>query len=226
MVSTVLDLSKYQYIDKQTVDIGGRRFYEISPSIAYPSITTILGNTLTEENKSWLNAWKARVGESEAAKKTRAATERGSNMHLMLERYMRNEDPKTNTFPIEHVKLFNSLKPMLRNITKVYGQEVVLYSHEIGVAGRCDLVGEYNGTPAIIDYKSSGKPKAREDIVDYWIQATFYALAHNEMFDTNIEQLVIMMGVENKLPMIFKQKLDIVSIEGLLSRTETFYNSL
>jgi len=169
---------------------------------------------------------KIRVGESEAAKKTRAATERGSNMHLMLERYMRNEDPQTNTFPIEHVKLFNSLKPMLRNITKVYGQEVVLYSHDIGVAGRCDLVGEYNGIPSIIDYKSSGKVKTREDIVDYWIQATFYALAHNEMFGTNIKQLVIMMGVENKLPLIFKQQIDIASIEGLLSRTESFYKTI
>jgi genome maintenance exonuclease 1 len=222
----VLELNRFPYVDKQTITVLGRRFYELSPELAYPSITTVLGHTVPEEQKGWLTAWKNRVGEAEAARVSKRATDRGTNMHLMLERYMRHEDPKTNEFPPEHVKLFNSLKVALNKVNTVYGQEVVLYSHDLGIAGRCDMIADYEGELSIVDYKSSTRAKNKEDIEDYWVQTAFYALAHNEMFGTKIEKLVILMGVENKLPMVFKHRITDDLIVQLAARTGEFYDEM
>ena len=85
------------------------------------------------------------------------------------------------------------------------------------------MVGEYDGELAIIDYKTSGRFKTASDIGDYWLQTCFYAIAHNEMFDTNISKLVILMGVENKLPMVFKKYIDDQMIIDLSNRRDEFY---
>lgn len=215
----------YIYKDYQTQTILGKRFYDLG-SCAYPSITTVLGNSQSEEASQWLDAWKARVGASEAARKSKAATDRGTNVHTMMERFIRGEDPKLEEFPQEHQRMFKSLRLEARKINRFYGQEVVLYSHAFEIAGRCDLVGEWEGEPAIIDYKTSGKPKAESDIQDYWLQATFYALAHNEMFGTDIRKLVILMGVEASLPLVFKSTVTDDRIMELALRTEEFYNRL
>ena len=168
-------------------------------------------------------AWKSRVGESAADKKLREASERGTSVHEMLESYIRKEDINLSKYPSEHIKVFNSMKMTLSKVNKVYAQEVVLYSKFLEIAGRCDMVGEYDGELAIIDYKTSGRFKSASDIGDYWLQTCFYALAHNEMFDTNISKLVILMGVENKLPMVFKKYIDDRMIIDLSNRRDEFY---
>lgn len=215
----------FAYQDHQTQTILGKRFYDLG-SCAYPSITTVLGNSQSEADSGWLDAWKARVGASEAARKSKAATDRGTNVHTMMERFIRGEDPLLHEFPQDHQRMFKTMKLEARKINKFYGQEVVLYSHAFEIAGRCDLVGEWEGEPAIIDYKTSGKPKAEADIQDYWLQATFYALAHNEMFGTDIRKLVILMGVEASLPLVFKSSVTDERIVELALRTEEFYNRL
>ena len=60
-------------------------------------------------------------------------------------------------------------------------------------AGTTDLVGVYNGKPSIIDYKQTNKPKKTEWIHDYFIQCAAYAAAHNELFGTDIKQIIILM---------------------------------
>ena len=218
-----LDLTRFDYKDYKTETVIGRRFYDLGEIGLFPSITTVLGHTPTEETKSWLSAWKSRVGEAEAARKSKAATDRGTNVHTMLERFVRGEDVLASTFPDEHVRVFNSMKLELTKVNAVYGQEVVLYSETLGVAGRCDMVAEHQGELAIVDYKTSSRIKDASDISDYWIQAAFYALAHNEMFGTNIEKLVIIMGVENKLPLVFKKRITEDLIVDLFTRTDKFY---
>lgn len=215
----------FVYKEYETEQVLGKRFYNLG-SVLYPSITTVLGNTLPKEDEDWLEKWRARVGREEAAKKSLAATTRGTNVHTMLERFVRGDDPKLDEFPQEHQRVFKSLKLEARKINKIYGQEVVLFSNAFEVAGRCDHIGEWEGVPAIIDYKTSGKPKSEADIQDYWLQATFYALAHNEMYGTDIRKLVILMGVENSLPLTFKHTITEKHIELLAERTATFYDKL
>lgn len=216
----------FQYKDYGTVDMLGKRIYKISDGKYYPSITTVLGNTQTPEKTSSLDKWRARVGSAAADKITNDAATRGTNTHLMLERFLRGDDPELHTFPEAHVNIFKSLRLELKKINKVYGQEVVLFSDILGVAGRCDLIAEYQGTLAIVDYKTSSRAKDASEIGDYWIQAAFYAIAHNEMFNTNIEKLVIMMGVENKLPMVFRKTLNDDLLLSLSERVSDFYSKL
>lgn len=216
-----LDFAKFDYIDYTTETVIGRRFYDLKENGLFPSITTVLGHTPTEETKNWLGAWKARVGESEAARKSKLATDRGTNVHTMLERFVRGEP--IGDFPQEHVRVFNSMKLELTKVNIVYGQEMVLYSTGLQVAGRCDMVAEHQGELAIVDYKTSTRIKEASDIGDYWLQTAFYALAHNEMFGTNIEKLVIMMGVENKLPLVFKKRMTEEMIVELITRIDKFY---
>ena len=60
-------------------------------------------------------------------------------------------------------------------------------------AGTSDAIGLHKGTPAIIDFKTAKKIKKREWIEDYFMQGCAYALAHNEMFDTDIKKIAILM---------------------------------
>jgi genome maintenance exonuclease 1 len=217
----------FTYQDYQTVDVEGKRVYQISDDKFFPSITTVLGHTLLPEKKGYLDAWKARVGNAKANQISTDAATRGTNTHLMLERFLKGEEPyKDGEFPESHVNIFKSLRLELRKINKVYGQEVVLYSDILGVAGRCDLVAEYQGVLSIVDYKTSSRVKNADEIGDYWLQCAFYAIAHNEMFDTNIEKLVIMMGVENHLPMIFRKVIDDELLLKLSERVSEFYSKL
>lgn len=216
----------FSYQDYQTVNVDGKRIYQISDEKYYPSITTVLGQTLLPEKRGYLDAWKARVGSAKANQVTNDAATRGTNTHLMLERYLRGDDPQLDTFPEAHVNIFKSLRLELRKINRVYGQEVVLFSDILGVAGRCDLIAEYQGTLAVVDYKTSSRVKGADEIGDYWLQAAFYGIAHNEMFGTEIKKLVIMMGVENKLPMIFRKEIDDDLLLKLSERVSEFYSKL
>lgn len=214
----------YQNFEAQLVQ--GMRVY-FTPVGPLPSITTMLGKSAPAEKTSYLDAWRARVGNSKADKITNDAATRGTNTHLMLERFVNGEEAyKLNEFPEAHINIFKSMRLELKKINKVYGQEVVLYSDILGVAGRCDLVAEHQGVLSIVDYKTSSRIKNKEEIGDYWLQTAFYAIAHNEMFGTNIEKLVIIMGVENHLPMVFRKVIDDGLLLELSERVSAFYSKL
>jgi hypothetical protein len=215
----------FNYLDYQTTEVDRKRIYLISDEKCYPSITTLLGYTDPVKN-SVLDAWRARVGAKQADKISQDACTRGTNVHLMLERHLKGEDVKMDEFPAAHANMYKSLRLELKKINKVYGQEVVLYSDALGVAGRCDLVAEYQNTLTIVDYKTSSRVKSVDEIGDYWLQTAFYAMAHNEMFGTNIDKLVILMGVENKMPMVFKKTINDEMLLKLCERVSTFYEKL
>lgn len=214
------------YQDYPTVDVEGKRFYQLAETKYYPSITTVLGNTQEPDKVKSLESWQKWLGKEKAEKVRDDAATRGQNTHKLLERALKGEDLKLHEFPDAHVRIFNSLKFELQKINTVFGQEVVLYSDLVQVAGRCDLVAEHEGELAIVDYKTSTRIKSKDQIGDYWLQAAFYCLAHNEMFGTDITKLVILMGVEKGLPLIFKKRLDEELVEKLLDRVNRFYERL
>ena len=80
----------------------------------------------------------------------------------------------------------------LLGIDEVWGLEVGLILDTL-YAGTADCIGNYNGVPSLIDFKTAKKIKRREWIEDYFLQGCAYANAHNVMFDTNIQQIVILM---------------------------------
>ena len=72
-----------------------------------------------------------------------------------------------------------------------YGSEVML--HYPGLyAGSTDLVCLHNGKETIVDFKQSNRPKKEEWIEDYYLQIAMYAMAHDYVYGSKIEQGVIM----------------------------------
>jgi genome maintenance exonuclease 1 len=197
-------MTTFDYKDYSTVNLNNMRFYDID-GCHYPSITTVLGNTMPEEKKKSLENWRNSLGAVKADKVTRDAADRGTQIHLMCERFLQGQTvvQKPNEFSPQIIGMFNGLKLKLKNIKEIWGQEVVLFSHDLEVAGRCDLIGVYNNQPAIIDYKTSTKLKDKSKIGDYALQITAYAKMHNEMFGTEITHGVILMITEQGFPSEF-----------------------
>lgn len=216
---------KFKYPEISTLTYNNQRWYSCKEGVAYPSITTILGFTMPEEKKKSLENWRNMLGPIAADKKTKAACDRGTNVHAMLEQLLKGQEVSIKGIPPEDIQVYNSMKLTLKGVSEIYGQEMALYSDVLQIAGRCDLAGRWKGIEAIIDFKTSGRSKDEKEIQDYWIQCAFYAMAHNEMFGTNIEKGVILMGVAGGLPQVFEK--DLIPYVGLLiERIEKFYSSL
>ena len=202
--------------------ITGRTYF--TPDGAYPSITTLLGKT--SSSQIWLQKWKDKVGEEEAARVSKEATDRGTAVHEYLERYWNGEDifiqlsnePNNIRCPARSL-----IKGTSKNVTEVWAQEIPVWSPTLKFAGRVDMIGLWNNTPSIIDFKTSKKIKKGKDIKDYFLQASGYAYAHNELFGTNIQKIVIIVAVDGEEePLIFEQKAS-VFIPELKSRIISYY---
>ena len=146
------------YDDLIAVTKDSGRVYTDPNNNTYPSITTVL-SILSEDA---IKAWRARVGEEEANRISKTASNRGTAVHDLLERYVNNESDFDKEVESHIMQSFYDVKPVLdKCLTKVYAQEAGLYSERLGVAGRVDCVGEWNGIDSIIDYKTSKKLKKK-----------------------------------------------------------------
>lgn len=220
-------MRKFEYRDLEAHSVKGMRFYETPNNKYYPSITTILGSTQPEEKQKALKSWQNSLGINKAQEVTRQAAEKGTAVHLLIERYLKKEEliKKDEKFDPVEINLFNALKLKLNKINEIWGQEVPLYSDLLEIAGRCDCIGVYNGNPAIIDFKTSGRIKSNKDILDYKLQLCAYAIMHNEMFDTDIRHGVILMTSAAGFPQEFNVNLDDHADE-LVTRINLFYDEL
>lgn len=189
--------------DLNAVTTESGRIYETPDGRKYPSITTVLSGA---SDKTFLEEWKKRVGEEEANRIVRKSSNRGTNLHTACEQYLLNE---LTSFRMQKMmpdvkEFFLQLRPHIdANVGKVYGIEQPLYSHNLGIAGRCDCIAEWNGKLSIIDYKNSRKEKKEEWIQNYFIQCTAYAEMFGEITGMEIEQIVVAIAVEDGQPQIF-----------------------
>lgn len=218
---------KFNYEEMTAVSLEGKRFYETVQGKFYPSITTVLGKTMPEEKSAALKNWQTSLGMDVAQKKTKEAADRGTAVHLLVERYLKKEQlvQGNEKYSNEIMSSFNALKLKLNNIEEVWGQEVALASDLIKVAGRCDCIGVYKGVPCIIDFKTSGRIKSDKDIEDYKLQLCAYAIMHNEMYNTNIETGVILMTSAAGFPQEFTVNLNDYA-QNLMDRVNKFYDQL
>lgn len=218
---------KFQYPEMEAHAVKGMRFYETPEGKFYPSITTVLGATASPEKERALKSWQASLGINEAQKRTKAAADRGTAVHLLTERYLKKEQliqPGEHFEQLE-INMFNALKLKLNKINEVWGQEVALFSNILEMAGRCDCIGVYNGTPCIIDFKTSGRIKSEKDIEDYRLQLCAYAIMHNEMFGTDITKGIILMTSDTGFPQEFKVDIEDY-YEPLAIKVEAFYQKI
>ena len=184
--------SPYPYQELKRKSIDGKRLYENPWGDPVPSVTTILDKTKPKEKREALNNWKQRVGEQEAQRVVTEAANTGTYMHAILEHWVKNELYTGDATVQSRLMADTVIKNIEPHITEVWGSEVNLCYPGL-YAGTTDLVGMWKGKPAILDFKQTNKPKKREWIEDYFMQAAAYGMAHNELYKTNIETAAIFM---------------------------------
>ena len=180
---------KNSYITGTRIEDQGTRLYDVNGS-RLPSVTTILGAT---KDQQFIKEWKAKVGEKEADRIKNVSSSRGTAMHKFLEHYI------TGVGYDDLTELGQAAKAMAKKVIDIglapveeyYGSEVTLYYPGL-YAGSTDLVCVHNGKDSIVDFKQSNRPKKEEWIEDYKLQIAAYAMAHDYVHDSSIEQGVIM----------------------------------
>jgi len=179
---------KYEYAKLKRVEVDGKRRYAAPGGAPVASVTTILGET---KDKTHLIEWRRRVGEKKAQEITTEAAGVGTRMHHYLEKYVETGEwpqPGSNPYAQQAHMMATTIKiHALDDVDEIWGSEVPLYVPGI-YAGTTDLVGQYKGNPAILDFKQTNKPKKLEWVEDYFLQLTAYAIAHNEVHGTNIRE--------------------------------------
>lgn len=187
-----------------TTGESGRK-YACPNGKSYPSVTTVL-SILSEDG---IREWRQRVGEEEANKISHRASTRGTAVHLIIEKYINNDESFTKGFMPNVVENFKSVQPVLdQRIGRVYAQEAPLYSDHLGLAGRVDCIAEFDGKLSIIDFKTSKKLKKKEWIEGYFIQESAYAIMWEERTEMPITQLVTIIAVDNEEPQVFIEHRD------------------
>lgn len=180
------------------VEIDGKRYYEVpgKDDIKLVSMTTV---TSFQKRQSIVE-WRNRVGHEKANIISRQASSRGTDMHTLVEYYLKNQSlPEVQ--PLSQF-LFKFAKKDLDRINNIHALETPLYSLKLGVAGTVDCIAEYTGESgipelSIIDFKTSKEPKPREWIEDYFVQAVGYACMLYELTGLITKKLVIIMSCEN-----------------------------
>lgn len=215
--------NKFTYHTDMRVDTlpSGRTYF--TPDGAYASLTTLLGKT--SPNQIWLQKWKDRVGEEEAARISKLATDRGTLIHSYAEHHFNNEyiwDRLAKEAADVRQMTRDLISAVDSGVEEIYGQEQILWSNKLKYAGRTDMVGIWKGNLSIIDFKTSKKPKASLEIKDYFIQCAGYATAHNEMYNTAIDNIVVIITVENKPAQIFEKR-STPFLYALNARAHEFY---
>ena len=174
-------LNKYQYETYKRDDDHGPRTYAVKDK-KVPSVTTILSATQSEEKKKSLDKWRERVGYQEAARITKQAATRGTEMHYVLEQYLNGDGYLNLSEDGAQARLMaHEIINNLGALKIIYGNEVNL-AYKDRWAGSTDAVGEYNNIPTIIDFKQSNRPKREEYVIDYYYQIAAYSLAHKEQY--------------------------------------------
>ena len=192
---------KHDFPKLKRIDSPEGRVYQTVTGMKYPSVTSVLGMM----DKTAFFEWRKAVGEAEANKISARAARRGTAIHTLCEDYLNGKSAEPSMFDQQ---VFNSIIPHLDKIDNIHALESKLYSDYLQVAGTVDCIAEYDGKLSIIDFKTSRRIKKKEDIDGYFIQTAAYAVAFEERTKIPVSRLVIIMGIDDEQPLIFKEHRD------------------
>ena len=183
----------YEYPKSIRSLINDARHYDIGDE-KLPSVTTILAATQSDEKRASLAKWKQKVGENEAERVKNVAANRGTAMHTYLERHIMGQGILDLTEIGQEAERMAKtvIDKGFPDLEEIWGSEVTLYYPGL-YAGATDLCGIYMGRASIVDFKQTNKPKRDEWIEDYKLQMAAYAMAHDHVYGTDIDQGVILM---------------------------------
>ena len=180
---------RYNYVRVPRSDDEGSRTYDVK-GIHLPSVTTILART---KDQGFIRRWKAKVGEEQAEAIKNIASKRGTSMHKYIEAFILQKGYEDMTSLGQQAKSMATkiIENALLPVEEYYGSEVTVYYPGL-YAGSTDLVCIYNGKDTIVDFKQANSPKRKEWVDDYYMQIAAYAMAHDYIHGSNIEQGIIM----------------------------------
>ena len=191
----------HEFTALKRIDSPQGRVYQTPTGKAYPSVTSVTGLL----GKEAILEWRKRVGDEEANRVSARASNRGTKIHSLCEDYLLDKNPVPSMFD---APMFKSLVPHLDLIDNIHALESKLYSDHLQVAGTVDCIAEYDGKMSVIDFKTSGRVKHKDDIPGYFIQCSAYAVAFEERTGIPVSNIVIIMGVDDHDAVIFKEKRD------------------
>lgn len=202
----------------------GRR-YVLPSGLQLPSVTTVL---TAMADKSWKDDWIAAVGEEEASRIVRSAQIRGRGVHALAEAYLKNEAGIAEAIVDDPFigEPFLAISEILdKHVGAIYGIEATIFSERLGTAGRLDLFCDWDGRPAIVDFKTSRRFRNERLLHNYFLQATAYAVMIQEKFPRiNIPEIVIIVAPEHEYKLqveIRKKDTFLVPMEIVFSRFRT-----
>jgi hypothetical protein len=178
------------------IEKDGKRHYS-TPGGDFPSVTTVVGH----KKQQFFAEWRQKNPEE-----SRRVTSRGTKFHSIIEKYLKNEPIDLEEMFPNFKALFLLLKPELDKIDNIRAIETPLWSKTLGLAGRTDCIAEYDGKLSIIDFKASTKEKRKQDIDNYFTQATAYALMFQERTGIIVDNFAIMIACEDGLKQVFQGK--------------------
>ena len=201
------------------VQEDGKRYYQTPEGQKYPSVTTVTGLL----SRDHIKLWRKRVGEESANKITKQATTRGTRMHNIFEQYLRAEEPVFFDNIMES-SMFEAVQPVLDEIIPI-ALEAGMWSDSLQMAGQVDCVGVWGDELAIIDFKTSSKPK-EEYMADGWFhQMTAYAIMVEELTGEVIDRIVAVVGVDGGFCQVFEAdpREYVDKLYGLRNQYRTLY---
>ena len=220
-------MSLYNHISinfkqSQLIEKDNSHFYQTPTGEIYPSITTILQKTMSNEKKESLQNWKEQ--EVAADYITQEAATIGTETHKLIENHI-NEIRQTDEVRLLSVAHFNNLIPFLQKINDVYGTELRLYSDAMKLAGTSDCIANYDGELSIIDYKTKRSNQKEEWMTDHFIQGTAYSQMFKELTGIEVKQVVILVSSEKNSRMEFVKNTENYK-DALTKRLNQYYDIL
>ena len=188
-------------LDRETID--GVRYYKVPLDEELLKLVSITSVT-SHKNRQFFANWRKKIGEENADKITRQATSRGTDMHSLVENYLYNAEELPKVQPLSEF-LFKIAKPDLKRINNIHALESSLYSKVLGIAGTVDCIAEFDGELAVIDFKTSKKPKPLEWIEHYFVQCMAYGCMLYELTGLQVKKLVIIMACENGECVVYEE---------------------
>ena len=175
------------------ISVDGVRHYE-TPDGTLISITSLLKNFTPQG----ILDWRKSVGDEIADKVMRAATDRGSKVHEIIENCLSNkpENDLVGNYGELASRMFSQMIPAIDKIDRIRALEQGLYSTKYGIAGRVDCIAEYDKELTVIDFKTATR-KRDEMNENYLVQASFYSIAWEERTGEKVNQITILTTTED-----------------------------
>lgn len=169
------------------------RVYELSNGDFLPSVTSVM--SLVHEQD--IAKWRKNVGNVVADRVSLQASTHGTKFHELMESCMNSikegkELPKIKMFG-EFFQVYNThlKKHIFPSITNVKLIEHQMFSTSLKCAGTVDLLADWKGETAIIDWKTTRRHKKLEDVTNYFGQLACYAYIAREKYGIIVKKLVL-----------------------------------